>query len=234
MVNSKTEILTEHPLRFAITQLDYALRSGEIPALRKFVNLFIGADNDLFHNHQSTRKLHYRYPLVQYKSMDGKAALMGLAEPGVTALRALLENPDFRERCTEWIGEQFAMTEELSDTLLLHHAPLHPYRLHNYIALNGKNLADWQSNQSLPARSALLERCIVGHILKFCSAIQWLLPPKSLQVELLDYRSHTTRAFDNPFLAFDVLFRTNITLPEHIGLGKAVSHGFGTVTNYEL
>ncbi|GAB4499692.1 MAG: hypothetical protein OHK0019_37130 [Saprospiraceae bacterium] len=229
MVNSKTETLSTHPLRFGISQLDYALRAGEVPAFRRFVNLFVGQDNDLFHNHEAPGKYRYRYPLVQYKSLDRKATLVGLADAGVGALNALLEHPEFRERCIEWIGEQFAVTEQITDTLLLNTAPVHNYRLQNYIALNEKNLADWQNNQSLPARSALLERCIVGHILKFCSAIQWLLPPKSLQVELLDYRSHKTTAFDNPFLAFDVLFRTNITLPEHIGLGKAVSHGFGTV-----
>jgi hypothetical protein len=31
------------------------------------------------------------------------------------------------------------------------------------------------------------------------------------------------------FAAFDVLFKTNVSLPNYTGLGKGVSHGFGTV-----
>jgi hypothetical protein len=162
--------------------------------------------------------------------------LLGLGETGEEALARLTQQPDFREACRHFSsdGPSFLLAEQTTDTLLLHTDPIHTCRLHNYIALNEKNLADWQEHQSLPARAALLERCLTAHILKFCSAIRWQLPPKSLQVELLDFRSHTTRAFDNPFLAFDVLFRTNITLPQGIGLGKAVSHGFGVVMNDEL
>jgi len=234
MANPKSEfvpLLSSHPLRLATTQLNYNLKADEIPALRRFINLFIGAENDLFHNHQSYEKLHYRYPLVQYKSAGGKATLLGLTEKGTEALHALLQHPQFRSQCIEWIGEQFALTEETTDTLLLHTVTANTYHLSNYIALNANNLQDWIEHPSLPARAALLERCIVGHILKFASAIKWLLPPKSLQVELLDFKFHNTRAFENNFLAFEVIFRTNITLPEGIGLGKAVSHGFGIVTS---
>jgi len=232
MGNSKIEEaapLASHTLQYAITQLDYKLRADEIPALRRFVNLYMGQSNDLFHNHSGPDKYHYRYPLLQYKSLDKKAVLMGITDQGAQALEKLLQHPEFRAQCIEWIGEHFAYTEQTTDILLLHPTPHLSYSLSNYIALNQNNLADWHNSPSLPARAALLERCIVGHILKFCSAIKWLLPPKSLQVELLDFRSHTTHAFNNTFLAFDVLFRTNITLPEHIGLGKAVSHGFGLV-----
>ena len=33
-------------------------------------------------------------------------------------------------------------------------------------------------------------------------------------------------------MAFNTVFRTNISLPLHIGLGKGASHGFGTVHRY--
>lgn len=222
-------ILSEHILTLATTRFYLLMRPEETTSFRRFINLFIGADNDLFHNHKSKTDYHYRYPLVQYKVYDDNAALMGIAQSGVAALNSLLENTDFRERCTEWIGEQFAISEETTDTLTLHTTPLLSYRLSNYIALNATNLAEWHDHPTLLARTSLLEKCIVGHILKFASAIKWQLPPRSLQVQLLDYRSHTTRSFGNQFMAFDVLFRSNITLPEGIGLGKAVSHGFGIV-----
>jgi hypothetical protein len=221
--------LSRHTIRYALTQLDYNLRPGDVPALRRFVNLFVGAGNDLFHNHRSERSYHYRYPLVQYKSLDRKAVLLGLSDPGVAALEQLLQHPDFRAHCIEWIGEHFAATEVVTDELLLEAGRMHRYRLRQYIALNRNNLQTWQERPALSARAALLERCLTAHVLKFCSAIRWQLPPKSLQVELLDFQSRPTRAFDNPFTAFEVVFQANLTLPDFTGLGKAVSHGFGVL-----
>jgi len=219
----------EHTLRYTLAQLDYALRLDQVPAFRKFVNVFVGQENELFHNHQSADKLYYRYPLVQYKSQTGKATLLGLTEAGTAALNALMQHPVFRERCIEWIGEQFAWTEESSDTLYLYPQPTRSYHLQNYLALNETNYQKWQENPSLAARATLLERCLTAHILKFASAIRWQLPPHSLQVQLLDYRCRPIRAFETTLLGFAVKFRTNLTLPDGIGLGKAVSHGFGIV-----
>lgn len=217
---------TSKALPIARLPLSLHLPLNRLTQLRKTVSAIAGADDDLLHNHASRERVIYRYPLVQYKSILGEGAILGIGPEGCRSLENLLVTEAF----TAIFSENGIMGLEKDNLeLQLSEQATHPYRLHNYIALNENNLKDWRERPSLPARAALLERCLTGHILKFCSAIQWLLPPKSLQVELLDYRSHTTRAFDNPFLAFDVLFRTNITLPEHIGLGKAVSHGFGTV-----
>lgn len=225
--NLETDLLSQHHLTLSLSRLEYPLRAGKIAAFRKFINTFIGAENDLFHNHKSKTEYHYRYPLVQYKSFEGKAGIIGITETGVNALQSLLQNADFRERCIEWIGEQFAVTEQTTDTLALHAAPIYRYQLRQYLALNETNVEAWNAKPALAARVALLERCLVAHILKFASAIQWQLPAKSLQVQLLDFQCHVTRLHGVRFLSFDALFDTNITLPEGIGLGKSVSLGYG-------
>lgn len=224
-VRSTTANHAKH-LQIASLQLGIHLPLDRITQLRKTVSAIAGADDDLLHNHASRERVIYRYPLVQYKSISEGAAILGIGDEGCRSLENLIKAEDFTA-----IFNENGITGIEKETLYLQlfEQIAETYSLQNYIALNQNNLADWHNSPSLPARAALLERCIVGHILKFCSAIKWLLPPKSLQVELLDFRSHTTHAFNNTFLAFDVLFRTNITLPEHIGLGKAVSHGFGLV-----
>jgi hypothetical protein len=227
MGNLKSDIIAEHAFTQCTTQLEYPLRNNQIGVFRKFVNTFIGAENDLFHNHKSSTTFHYRYPMVQYKVLDDKAVLMGLAEPGKAAIESLLARPDFRERCTDWIGDQFAVTEVTSDLLALYTTPVHRYKLKQYLALNEHNIREWNEKPALIARAALLERCLAAHILKFASAIRWQLPPKSLQVAVLDFRSYKTRVHDVPFVGFDLFFQTNITLPENVGLGKAASHGYG-------
>lgn len=217
-------------LCYGVLRLDYALTPNQIPLLRRFINLFIGHDNDLFHNHQTPQQFHYRYPLIQYKIIEGKAALLGLGEEGVAALHQLAAHNDFRAHCAGWMGEGNIWQEEYSEDLQLMPGLDFQYRLRNYIALNGANIKAWHNHPSLPARAALVERCLTSHILKFASAIRWQLPPHGLQVALSDYRVGNGKSFDTRFLTFDVLFRTNITLPNHIGLGKSVSHGFGVVT----
>lgn len=220
---------TTHPLRSSLLRLDYPMPERLVPKLRRFVNLFVGQRNDLFHNHQSARRYHYRYPLVQYKTVDGLAALIGLTDAGVAATQELAADPDFRTHCTEWLGPGSIWLEEHSDLLYLRPEADFSYRLSQYIALNEDNHRQWQQNPSLTARAALLERCLTGHILKFASALKWQLPPRSLEVCITDFRLRSARVFDTDMIAFDVLFRSNISLPDSVGLGKAVSHGFGKI-----
>ena len=228
MTTRSTTPTQEKHLQIARLQLGIHLPMPRLSQLRKTVSAIGGAEDDLLHNHASRDRVIYRYPLVQYKSISEKAAILGIGDEGCKSLENLLKMKDFTAIFSD---NGITGIEKETDILQLHPTPQQTYRIHDYIALNANNLHEWINNPSLPARAALLERCIVGHILKFASAIKWLLPPRSLQVELLDFRFRNTRAFDNNFLAFEVMFRTNITLPEGIGLGKAVSHGFGIVSS---
>ncbi|HAD11925.1 MAG TPA: hypothetical protein DCF33_05750, partial [Saprospirales bacterium] len=211
---------TEKTLEITRLRLGLHLPAERIALLRKTVSAIAGETDDLLHNHASREKVIYRYPLIQYKSVEDNALILGVGSQGRQSLENLMTKPDFKA-----IFLENSILEVETDTYTIKSTPSIPYRLHHYIALNSSNLRQWQEQNSLPARAALLERCITGHILKFCSAVQWLLPPKSLKVELLDFRLDHTHAFNNPFLAFEVPCRSNISLPDHIGLGKAVSHG---------
>lgn len=225
----REHLLSTKSLHYRLLRLDYLLREHQIPQLRRFVNLFVGQDNDLFHNHRDAHRYHYRYPLVQYKTDEGKAAVLGMGDAGMAAIGQLAAHTGFRDRCAEWLGDGSIWQEEHTEDLVLTNTAKTEHRLENYLALNEANYSLWQQNPSLVFRASLLERCLTGHILKFATAIRWQLPPRSLQVELLDYRTYPLRLFDATLMGFDVLFRTNITLPEGIGLGKAVSHGFGQI-----
>lgn len=224
--------ISTHELCFALLRLEQPMNHSSIAVFRRFINMYAGGSNDLFHNHKSQTAYHFRYPLIQYKSLQGKAALMGINETGVQALLDLLSNSEFREICEISMGQQFAVTEQIRENLQLSTGRKNQYIIRRYIALNDHNLAEWERNQGLAARVRLLENCLVGHILKFASAVSWQLPPRSLQVEISDFSCRYGRQFGNPFLLFEVTFRSNITLPEWIGLGKAVSHDHGVVESY--
>ena len=228
-MGNSNDFLSIHIIQSAITVLEYPLRDGQLPEFRKLINVFMGATNDLFHNHKSNDSYNYRYPLIQYKTIDTKAALLGITPNGVDALKTLMNNENFKEQCTLWLGDQFFMTTETKETLTLSAACNHTFHVHKYLCFNEENIKKWNSYTSIAKKAALIEQCIVAHILKFASGIQWQLPPRALEVNLLDFKPYQTKAHDRSFLAFEVDFQANITLPEYIGLGKSVSLGFGVL-----
>jgi hypothetical protein len=218
-----------HTLTTALMVLQHPLRDGQVGQFRKLVNVFVGNQNDLFHNHKNRQSVIYRYPMVQYKCIEGMAAVLGIGTEGVAAVYALGQHPEFREQCSLWLGDGFAATTETTDTLVLQNDLHYRYQLRKYLPFHTDNLTQWNTTASLVKRAQLVEKCVVGHILKWASAVGWLLPPRSLEVAVTEMRPYKTTLRGASFLALELDFRTNIALPEHIGLGKAVSLGFGVL-----
>ncbi|MEO1261924.1 MAG: CRISPR-associated endonuclease Cas6 [Bacteroidota bacterium] len=215
-------------LPVATAHLHLPLRGLEIDAFRKAVNRVMGRESDLLHNHElDSSGLKYRYPLVQYKAIGGEAAIIGLGE-GAAVLRELWR----RRPVLPWKGTDWP----LSGTLEIEALSLHigeernAYQVRNWMALNEKNSQRWDMAPNLLRRLEILEKTLVAHVLKFASGVQWLLPPRSLEVSLQDCRESKTRWKETRFRSFDISFRTNLQLPAYVGLGKATAHGFGTVT----
>lgn len=229
-MGTSNNVLSTKEVTSVISIFEHPLRDGQIPDFRRWINTFSGAANDLFHNHVSEEQYHYRYPLVQYKTIGKKAAIMGLSAPGVEAVEQLLSLPEFKTQCSLYLGEQFAFTSLARETLVLSAEMTETCHVRKYLPFNADNLKKWNGSPSLVTRSALLETCLTGHLLKLASALRWQLPARALQVALLDFRPYQTTVHGASYLAFELDFKTNITLPEHVGLGKAVSHGFGVCT----
>ena len=73
----------------------------------------------------------------------------------------------------------------------------------------------------------MMEKILTGNILSFAKGLGIYL---DFGVEcLIQQISHSgIRKFKNvQMTAYDIEFRCNVELPDHIGLGKGVSHGFG-------
>ncbi len=203
-------------LQHCTTQFNFPLAPSEIPRFRAAIAATAGMENELFHNHKKGDQFHYRYPLIQYKAIDGKAALTGINE-GVTAIKKLLlENSDPALSDFNFSEKTFRMAYRTDH-----------YRIYRYLALNEQNYQHWLDAPDLVTRIRLLESTLAAHVLKFCSAIHWQLPQR-LEVSITDMRKRSWVRFKGvKLLAFDLSFQSNITLPPYVGLGKAVSHGFG-------
>jgi Cas6b C-terminal domain/Cas6b N-terminal domain len=220
----------------------------DIPLLPHQISMWRGAiaehagwEEEAFHNHAGAKeRVHYRYPSVQYRSIDGKAALFVISE-GVEAVQNMLLASDgvlnMGKRSHRLLIENFKHSDHplsMWSPVDSMSADLKPYFLKNWLALNEHNFKEWDSMTSLVARTQKLEQILASNIISFAKGIPWQLPQR-LEVTLLQLRStHTVQHKGVPMVAFDVSFSANIHLPEGLGLGKACSHGFGVVMPLEV
>lgn len=204
-----------------------------LPVKKREINQWRGAfiemggwEDSLFHNHKTKDTYHYRYPLIQYRAVNSRAALFAIGD-GVPAFQSVLANNDWS---VNWNGQkhplQIVDLKSAKTDIEMLDAPK-TYRLRKWLALNQENYKRWQKTNSLIERVALLERVLVGQLLGFCTAIGYQLPER-LDVCLEDINHiHKVQLHGNPMIAFDVNYSANILLPGGIALGKGKSVGFG-------
>lgn len=216
----------EQKIQLLTAKLDLPLRFHQIPQLRGALVEAAGRQFDFLHNHQvGDQAYHYRYPLVQYKVNKGRAMLLGINE-GADVLREVLLSVRNIQLNGADLPLRLYQLKEQEYTLKLSNQPRH-YRLQHWLALNEENYRTWLELDDLSERVALLERVLAAHLLSFAKGMQWQLP-EHMEVKLVDMVQHrTVRYHDVPLMAFDVVYKTNLELPTLIGLGKAVSHGYG-------
>ena len=192
-----------------------------------------GWENDLFHNHINAETYIYRYPRIQYRIQNGKASIFAVNE-GVDALQQVLAN---NEWIVNWEGQQFQLfVEDLrmqEHYLTMNKQPI-TYQLKNYLPFNSKNYEAWLNCSNLKERIILLEGILVGHILAFCTSMDWRLTDR-LEIDIQNiFLTKEVEYHKVRLLALNLEFSVNIILPNKIGLGKAVSHGFGSLRNSSL
>lgn len=172
----------------------------------------------------------YSYPLVQYKVVDGKAAVVLAAEGNSYA--ELLKGIDGaglaigsrRVRC-EIESIESSSVELRADAL-----KTGDYVLRQWLPLNQDNYSRYVRLDGLMDRCAFLEKVLVGNILSLGKGLGVYFEDevKVRILDIMDERPCTYKGVN--MLCFDIKFRTNVSLPLHLGLGKGVSIGLGTIT----
>lgn len=211
---------------------DAEIARREIPAFRGAVIDSMGDGVSLlYHNHKGEEGFRYSYPLIQYKRIRKKAAIVCLNEG------------------TDVIGQYLsegARTLRIGDHTLtmspLHLQPVRPiiqtwqgefrYSLRRWLPLNSDNYRRYQQAEGMAERIALLEGILKANILSMA---------KGLGINVEHEIKAVITHLDEPYLisskgvrlmAFDAEFKSNFTLPDFAGLGKHASIGFGVVTRF--
>ncbi|MEO1257801.1 MAG: CRISPR-associated endonuclease Cas6 [Bacteroidota bacterium] len=175
---------------------------------------------------QKKDKYLYRYPLIQYRSVKGKAAIFAIND-GVTAFQNVLADTDWEIRIDGKRRRLRMEGLEMKDHCLRVTKEMHTYRLHRWMPFNDVNYQLWINCEDLGAKVELLERILPGQLLNFCSGVGWQVPQR-FDLHLIDlHKTHSERYHNIQRPAFDVTYCANLLLPDGMAVGKAVSQGFG-------
>lgn len=204
------------------------IEGWEIPAFRGAVIKKAGEQHITFHNHINDNEVIYRYPVIQYKRIGRHPALICL-DFGVDEVHHFFNN---RNLDIEVSGRKLS--------LQVSHLKMDQYNLQvweksfsmhisQWLALNQDNYAKYMASSDELSRLTLLENTLKANIISFAKGIDWDVDkPISLRIDSIEKVRPVTFK-EQKLLAFDVTFRTNVFLPDYLGLGKGVSLGFGTV-----
>lgn len=206
----------------------------EEPVLPKELPWFRGAiiglaeNHPLFHNHQD-QGYHYTYPKIQYKIIDDSPAILGIDE-GAEELQHIFNDRDsincrignhYRElniqTIVEW-NDEVGITE-VENT----------YFINNWLPLNGRNYNAYLQADGMLERIAMLERILTGNILSFAKGLD-LYFDTQVNCAIDDMQCVGTKNYKGvELMSFFGSFKTNVKLPDWIGLGKSASLNHGII-----
>ncbi len=218
-------------LKFAIAEFSIPLSEREIPLFRGAMLHAARAYSPLFHDHLG-EGFRYRYPLIQYKVINGRAAVVCL-EDGAEVMRQFLkENRSRQVR----IGQRMELLQVVGgyeDVLTMdicESGEEQTYTIRRYLPLNQENYEQYKRMDSLDEQYALIRKCLVGNILSMAKGLGVFFEQEVKVTLLRVEKEHIYRYKKVNMTGFDLKFRTNVKLPEYAGLGKGVSLGFGVIS----
>lgn len=218
--------LSKH--RYLTLRFNNKISHHELPLLRGAINETLkDKSNILFHNHEGDG-YRYAYPLIQYKRINQQAALVCINE-GTEAVGLLLMQGNFACR----LGKQEMQMEisgvKAGQVLIQTWDSSFSYYLRKWLPLNQDNYDEFQKLEGIAEKCSFLERILIGNILSMgkglgvhfekeitCKITQ-LSEPRLMKLKGIK------------MMAFDVEFKSNVSLPDYFGLGKGASLGFGMV-----
>ncbi len=216
-------------IRFAVN-----IAHHEIPLFRGAINSLLESSSDtlLFHNH-TEEGLRYAYPLIQYKRIGGKAAIVCVGE-GTEVIGEFFSS--IRPEITIGDRVEILKIESVipSRMLLQVWKGEFEYHLRKWLPLNKGNYDKFVKLEGVVEKTRMLESILIGNILSMAKTLDVIFD-KEVSVKITSVDSpHAIKYKGVKLMSFDVEFKSNVCLPYFIGVGKGVSVGFGMVTNKHL
>ncbi len=219
----------EHINRISVLTIQFSnpLSLNEIPFFRGAIISKVPRELTLFHNHEAVG-LRYRYPLIQYKRIGGKAAIVCIGE-GTDAIGNFFLNADFNLRVGN--SEQHLELEKVDakQVLIQPWQSKFQYTLRKWLPLNKENYEQFMRLEGLAEKVLFLQKILIGNILSMCTGLGIHIEENILCEVTFLSEMHIYKYKGVKMAGFDLEFKTNLSLPDYIGLGKGTSIGYGMV-----
>lgn len=195
------------------------------------IDLSKSKSNILYHNHISD-SFNYTYPKIQYKRIDGKAAIVCIKE-GIEAVEDFLS----KDRYTFRLGEKSINMIIESTNLKSHNIKtvdnFFYYQINRWLPLNSNNYQSYLKLEKLSDKISFLENILTANLLSFTKGIGLYINSEiTCELTLLS-EPHLIIHKKIQLMSFNAEFKCNLFLPDYIGIGKSTSLGFGIVTQIE-
>lgn len=216
-------------IRYLRIQFDAEIAAYEIPAFRGAVIAKTGPEHILFHNHLNEKEFLYGYPVIQYKRIGKNPALV-CVDYGVDEVHHLFVNHDLNITIGQRPITLSVRNLQMDQYTLQVWQRMFAYRLYNWLALNQENYKAYHQLEDEFSRIEYLENILKANILSFAKGMKWDVD-KTISLRIDNIIHCKPVPFKKQrLMAFDIQFKSNVFLPDYLGLGKGVSLGFGTVT----
>lgn len=187
------------------------------------------SEDILLHNHDND-KLIYSYPRIQYKIINGRAIIIGLAE-GITSLKNIppLEKIILGHEDVKVNGMDLTERESTFGVLDIQkkYTLLTPW-----LALNDKNYEKYRRLESWGRKKELLEKILTGNIISISKSLGFTVP-ESIKANISNLKEVPISLKSIFMIGFLGTFSVNFEIPDYWGIGKSVSRGFGAVIGME-
>ena len=205
------------------------IHQNEIPLFRGAVINSLGEHpNVYFHNHLDDNKFRYSYPLIQYKRIEGKAAIVCI-EDGVDIIGQFLTEVNGALA----IGERqiTCNTEQIKPARILVQTwqEMFSYHISRWLPLNSKNYLLYQQTEGVVEKVSFLENILKANLLSMLKGLNIHLE-KELSLKITEIgEPYLLNNKGVKMMAFNADFKCNLSIPNNIGIGKNASIGCGTV-----
>ncbi len=214
-------------IHLVIVNFDEPIPPSELSWFRGAM-IRLADNNPLFHNHQG-QGYNYVYPKIQYKLINGYPAVLGINE-GALALKEILSDCNsIHCRLGHTINEfHISSIGEWDENIILT-PELNTYFIANWLPLNARNYEEYLRADTPAARLPLLDRIITGNILSFAKGMGVFFDSQVIcQFDDIESNGNLTYK-DVDLLSFSGSFKSNVQLPQWIGLGKSASLNHGII-----
>jgi len=172
----------------------------------------------------------HRYQAVQCKYLRHELIVIGISQ-GAGLLRELTGGHDTilsgTDACTITVRDPAIRTEEFG----VMDSPQTYEFLTPWLALNQQNAKKFYDLKGKPERDAFMQKLLLGHLSTLAKSLDYKpVEPISCEPKV---RFRRDRIDHENVIVFLGKFRTNLRIPDHLGIGQSVSRGFGTIRHID-